>query len=154
MAIRAVVFDDEPLLRQLLGAVLERRGYEVFIFSNPGMCPLHVTSSCPCPSGTLCADIIISDLQMPNVNGLDFLEALVGKGCRNPHYAVISGQWTEATISRAKQLGCRLFAKPFDIRDITLWLEEVEASITPERKLLDWHEREWIVNQPDPIDQK
>jgi CheY-like chemotaxis protein len=150
MRIRAVIFDDEPLMRELLEAVCEMRGYEVFAFPRPDMFPLYAVNRCPCPSGTVCADIVISDLRMPNVNGLDFLDGLMGKGCRNPHYALISGHWTEAAVSRAKQLGCKVFSKPFDIRDITQWLEEVEALIVPERKLFNWNNAERIIHPTEP----
>jgi CheY-like chemotaxis protein len=150
MRIRAVIIDDEPLMRQLLEDVCEMRGYEVFTFPDPGKFPLHASNRCPCPSGTVCADIVISDLRMPNVNGLDFLDGLVRKGCRNLHYALISGHWTEAAASRAKQLGCKVFGKPFDIRDITQWLEEVEALIAPERELFNWNKTEQIINPTEP----
>jgi CheY-like chemotaxis protein len=146
---RAVVFDDEPLMRQLLWAVFDRRGYEVFTFPDPGVCPLHVTERCPCPEDTLCADIVISDLQMPNVNGLDFLEALMGKGCRKPQFAMTSGAWTEAEVERARQLGCKVFLKPFHISDIIQWLEEVEPLIVPDRQLLNWYEHKWLAKSAD-----
>jgi len=150
MGIRAVIFDDDPLIRQLLEAVCEMRGYEVFTFHHPDMFPPHAANCCPCQSGIRCTDVIISDLRMPNVNGLDFLEGLKRKGCRNPHYALTSGHWTEAAVSRAKQLGCKVFSKPFRIRDITQWLDEVEASIVPERELLNWNKMERIINPTEP----
>jgi len=37
MRLRAVIFDDEPLMRQLLWSLLDRRGYEVFTFPDPVM---------------------------------------------------------------------------------------------------------------------
>lgn len=154
MRLRAIVFDDEPLMRQLLWAVFDRRGYEVFSFPDPGICPLHVAQQCPCPDGTVCADVIISDLQMPDVNGLDFLEGLIGKGCRRPHFAMTSGQWTEAAAARARQLGCRLFVKPFHIHDIIQWLEEVEPLIAQDRQLINWFEYKRLAQKAGSSEQK
>jgi DNA-binding response OmpR family regulator len=154
MRLRAIVFDDEPLMRQLLWAVFDQRGYEVFSFPDPGVCPLHVAERCPCPGGTVCADVIISDLQMPDVNGLDSLESLIGKGCQRPHFAMTSGQWTETTASRARQIGCRLFAKPFHINDIIQWLGEVEPLIVQDRQLINWFEYKWLAQKAASSGQK
>ena len=144
---RAVLFDDEPLIRELLWRVFEQRGYEVLTFHDPSPCPLHEIQSCPCPVGTLCADIIISDLKMPNVNGLDFLASLIGKGCQKPRFAMTSGNWTESAIERAEEFGCKVFHKPFNISEIIEWLEEVEPQIPPERELLNWHDQHWQSKQ-------
>ena len=70
MRLQAVLIDDEPRRRGLLRAVFIKRGYEVFPFSDPSFCPLQEADRCPCPAGILCADVIISDLRMPNMNGL------------------------------------------------------------------------------------
>ena len=50
MRLRAVVLDEDPLVRQLLYAVLDTRGYEVFTFPHPGVCPIHMADRCLCPS--------------------------------------------------------------------------------------------------------
>ena len=146
---RAVVFEDELWIRELLWDVFDQRGYEVFKFPDPGLCPLHAAERCPCPGGTLCADVIISDLRMPNVNGLDFLEALRTKGCQKPRFAMTSGYWTDAEVERARQLGCKVFIKPFQLSEITQWLEEIEPLIVRDRQLLDWDGGEWFARKAD-----
>ena len=138
MKLRAVVFDDEPLLSPILQAVLNRPEYEIFTFCDPGFCPLHVADRCPCPDDTLCADVIISNLRMPGMNGLDFLQSLIGKGCRKPQFAITSTSCTKAEVERARRLGCKIFTKPFYINDIIQWLTEVEPSIPPNRQLTKW----------------
>lgn len=136
---RVLIFDDDPLIRQLLWAVCDRRGYEVFTFPDPGLCPLHTTDSCPCETGRSCSDIIISDLKMPNVMGLDFVEELIGKGCRCRNVALMSGSWSDDEFHRAQRLGCKVFAKPFHVSQIIEWLDAVEGRLVPSRKLDDWH---------------
>ena len=79
MRIRAVILDDEPVIRRMLWTLCDERGYEVFTFRDPCVCPLHTIRKCPCPDGTICADIIISDVTMLNVSGLDFIEDLLNK---------------------------------------------------------------------------
>ncbi|MFH0909403.1 MAG: response regulator [bacterium] len=136
---RVLIFDDDPLIRQMLWAVCDRRGYEVFTFPDPGLCPLDAKGQCPCESGTSCTDIIISDLEMPCVKGLDFVETLLGNGCHCRHIALMSGAWSDHNVARARELGCKLFAKPFPISEITEWLVQVERALSPDRQLHDWH---------------
>lgn len=134
---RALVFDDDSLIRHLLWRYLDRRGYEVFTFPDPGLCPLHAKDRCLCDQETTCTDIILSDLNMPNVKGLDFVEELFAKGCRCHNIALMSGAWSEHDVARANSLGCKLFSKPFTIAEIQKWLVQVEGRLTPDRKLLE-----------------
>lgn len=103
---RAVVFDDDRLIRYALWKQFDERGYEVFTFPHPGLCHLDVAQECPCPLNTSCADLIISDVNMHATNGIDFLERLVRKGCKQRHFALMSGDFSEADLARASQLGC------------------------------------------------
>jgi DNA-binding response OmpR family regulator len=154
MRLRALIFDDEAVMRQLLWTLCDQRGYEVFTFPDPGLCPLHIFTSCPCPTGSVCADIVISDINMMHVNGLDFVEGLLNKHCHAPHIALMSGAWTDADLARAARLGCTLFAKPFRSAEIMAWLERVEAMISPNRRLIAWrsHElgAEWMRENDTP----
>jgi len=143
MRLRAVILDDEAGIRQTLWFLCDRRGYEVFTFPDPGLCPLHVMDRCPCAAGVACTDIILSDLNMPQVQGLDFVEALVAKRCAAPHIALMSAAWSVADEARAAHLGCQLFRKPFAIAEIDAWLTKVEALTSPDRGLLPWDARGW-----------
>lgn len=60
------------------------------------------------------------------------------KGCRQQHFALISGGFSEPDLARASRLGCTLFSKPLDMAEIDAWLDEVERSIQIERALFDW----------------
>jgi CheY-like chemotaxis protein len=102
------------------------------------MCPLHAVQKCPCPADTSCADLIISDVKMMGANGLDFIEQLIQKGCRQRHFALMSGNFSATDLARASGLGCALFEKPLDMAKVTMWVEEVERSIPSERILFDW----------------
>jgi DNA-binding response OmpR family regulator len=137
MRFRALIFEDDAGQRSALRAVCVRRGYEVLTFAHPGLCPLHAMDRCPCPPGTTCADFILSDLQMPRVYGLDFVEALLQKQCAVPHLALMSGFWTPADEARAVGLGCRLFRKPFSLRELDAWLDTAETLVPPDRGLLE-----------------
>jgi DNA-binding response OmpR family regulator len=120
---RAVIFDDDYLIRFALWELFDGRGYEVFTFSEPGLCPLHVVLKCPCPTGTSCADLILSDVNMHAANGIDYIEQLIQKGCRQGHFALMSGHFSEDDVTRASGLGCKLFTKPLDMHEVKNWID-------------------------------
>ncbi|MGB7847598.1 MAG: response regulator, partial [Candidatus Acidiferrum sp.] len=133
-----VIFEDDEGIRFFLWHFFDHRGYEVFTFPEPGLCPLHATQECPCPEGTSCSDIVISDVNMEGKNGLDYIEKLIRKGCKQQHFAVMSGAFSAADLLRGTQLGCALFSKPLAMDVLKTWVEAVEQSIPPERQLHNW----------------
>ena len=48
---------------------------------------------------------------MSGKNGIDYIEQLLKKGCKQRHFALISGAFSDADIVRAAQMGCALFGK-------------------------------------------
>ncbi len=124
---RALVFDDEPDIRQMFHLLLECCGYEVHSFEDPSdYCKLD-SDGCPLAGSVCCADVLISDLKMPRVDGLSFMQAIAAKHCRIPARALMSGYWTPSSLELAHQLGCHTFAKPMKVDTIFNWLAECEA---------------------------
>jgi DNA-binding NtrC family response regulator len=64
-----LVFDDDENIRSFLWQMLDKRGYEVFTFPEPGSCLLNIKDNCDCPVTQACGDIILSDVDMPNISG-------------------------------------------------------------------------------------
>ena len=135
---RAVIFDDNDLIRFTLWHLFDQRGYEVFTFPEPGLCPLHVVQECPFPGDSSCADLIISDVNMFGESGIDFIEKLVEKGCKQRRFALMSGTFSAADLVRGERLGCKLFTKPLKMAEVAAWVEEVERIIPANRILYDW----------------
>ena len=75
---------------------------------------------------------------MPIKTGIDFLEEQIKKGCKCKHLALMSGNFSDEDISRAKSLGANIFKKPFKLKEITNWLDQIEKDIDPKRQLSDW----------------
>ena len=117
----------------MLNEFLARRGYDVVSFSDPSDCPLLRSEACY----HACADILISDLSMPNMTGLQFIENQIRKGCRIQNLALMSAAWTNEEQEHAKRIGCHIFSKPFRFDELSVWLDDCESRINPSRVLTD-----------------
>ena len=135
---RVLVLDDNEMFRFVLCNVFEARGYEVLAFAQPRVCPLSSAQACPCPKFNTCVDLIVSDLNMLGINGLDFVQELLAKGCRVRNIALISGTFSEEDLARASQLSCAAFSKPLNMAAFLSWVDGVERSIQSEPHLFDW----------------
>ncbi len=82
MRIRAVVIDDEDVIRDLFFYIMKKRGYEVYTSSEPLFCPIYLDCECPCPVEHICTTIVITDINMPNMTGLEFIEHQKKNGCK------------------------------------------------------------------------
>ena len=132
------MFEDDDLIRQMLEKALERLGCEVQSYANPGLCPLMREEACPCQLARVCADLIISDLNMPAISGLELVASLQKHGCRLQRYLLASGSWSEAQKESARRMGCEVVEKPFDLEFIRNWVNQCRLSIDPGRSLIDW----------------
>ena len=137
MRIRAVVIDDEDVIRDLIYDILKNRGYEAHAFSEPLFCSVYLDSECPCPVEHFCTTIVITDIDMPNMTGLEFLEHQKSMGCKFQNVAVMSGRWTGEELEHAKSLDCHMFKKPFKIDELEKWLDECEKKLDHNGKLSD-----------------
>ena len=140
MKLRALVFEDNDILCTTFSRILNNRGYEVFAFPDPSFCPLTHEPHCPCPGKLVCADIIITDIQMPHITGIEFVEKLFKMGCKLPfsNIALFSGAWSHSNLEYAKSFGCTTFSKPFDLDEINVWIAGCKKSIDPKRILFNW----------------
>lgn len=105
-----LIVDDQPELREILRDLIERRNCECFEAQN-GKVGFEM-------AGARAFDLILTDIQMPEMDGLQMLEALRGAGNLTP-VLVISGFGDAQNIQRARNLGAFDFAdKPFDSKQL------------------------------------
>ncbi|MBI5638880.1 MAG: response regulator [Nitrospirae bacterium] len=127
---RAIIFDDDVFVLELLESFLTKRGYEVMTFSEPVVCPVYGRNGNKCSNIKSCSDIIITDYKMPGKNGIELLESQIQRGCKADmkNKALISGYVDAETIQeKVRQLGCAFFGKPFRLSGIAEWLNECEG---------------------------
>ena len=127
----ALIIDDNPVDLYYLDSILRHRNFQVQSYVDPVLAPLHNFSWCPCSlKSSGCPDLIVSDFNMPVVNGVELLESAISKGCRCRHFAVISGNtMLESDLIRMAKYGTRFFTKPLDLDDFYDWLDRVEKEI-------------------------
>ncbi|MBI5344287.1 MAG: response regulator, partial [Deltaproteobacteria bacterium] len=65
---RIVVVDDERDMRDFLDIMLRREGYDVKTFASAKAAITHCANSG--------FDLVISDIRMPGMDGVEFLKAL------------------------------------------------------------------------------
>ena len=134
---RILVFEDNDILRSTLTHIFSEKGYEVFSYANPGMCLAFGFHNHHCSADHSCADIIISDVNMPIQTGLELIKERQQKGCKVKYRALMSGDWADFDLKYAQELGCHIFHKPFNLIEMLKWLDDCVEQINPERKLSD-----------------
>jgi DNA-binding response OmpR family regulator len=134
---RVLIFDENDVLSVTLKNILVERGYEVFTFSDRGVCPLLHSDDHIDISDSICSDIIISDLYLPNIDGLELIRDRIDNGCKVKCRALMSTSWSEADWQYAHKLGCKLFRKPFNLKEVLEWLDDCAKKIDADRKLLN-----------------
>jgi DNA-binding response OmpR family regulator len=138
---RVLIFDENKSLSSTLKKILCQRGYEVFTFSDPGVCPLYHSGNHKSISDYACSDIIISDLYMPTIEGLKLISERIDMGCKVKFRALMSTNWSAADWQYASELGCQLFGKPFDLKEMLEWLDDCTEKIDPTRELFNWNRK-------------
>ncbi len=138
MKYRTVLCEDNKHVREVFSYIFKNRGHEVFSYEDAGDCPLRSLAEDICDCVNPCADIILSDVSMPKVSGLEFVEELKKKDCKIKNIALVSGYWTEKDISKAKELGCTVFHKPLKTEELFEWIATCEKNIDPQRILSEF----------------
>ena len=143
---RVLIFDEDDVICITLKEILVKRGYEVFTFSESGVCPLFHTVDHLAITDSICSDIIISDLTLPNIDALELIRDRIENGCNVRCRALMSTNWSDADWQYAHKLGCKLFCKPFDLKEMLEWLDGCAGKIDPDRKLFNLRRNKNMIN--------
>ncbi|MCB2187274.1 MAG: response regulator [Deltaproteobacteria bacterium] len=113
---RILVADDEEPVRALLERFLQRQGYEVTLAGN-GKEALKAFQEAP-------YDLVLTDLRMPGMSGLQLLKAIKDVNRRVP-VVLISGYGQVETVVEALKHGAENFlAKPLRMDDLRRVVEQ------------------------------
>lgn len=114
-----LLVDDEPLLRQNLSKFLKVLGHDVLVAGNGREAMSVIEGSS--------VDLVVTDVNMPDMDGLELLNALRG---RTPPLPIVvmsgGGRFDKAMLLQsAKVLGAVvILAKPFSLADLKSAVEE------------------------------
>jgi two-component system response regulator PilR (NtrC family) len=109
---RVLVVDDERSMRELLYILLRREGYEVTL-AESGEQALAAL-------GRHAFDLVISDIRMPDMSGVDVLRAAKQ---HDPEMAgiVVTAFASTSTAVEALRLGaCDYVSKPFNVEEMRI----------------------------------
>lgn len=120
-----LIADDDEAMRNLLSTSLRKRGFEVAEYRDGRELLRALQSNA---DHALNASLIVSDLRMPGVTGLDVLHWLV----RQPRVVpmiLITAFGDPQTHRRARALGAvAVVDKPFDLREFHARVDDALSS--------------------------
>jgi len=134
---RTIILESDNRLRELLAVLLTSRGHEVHAYAYPVTCPLYQQPDSCCPLESPCADLLITDMQMSAMSGLDLLRLQAEKGCKVMvrNKLLLTADLSGDQQRQADQLGCVVAYKPFDIPELFDRVAECEGRIRDDRRL-------------------
>jgi len=116
---RILIVDDEQNVRQLLSKVLKKQGYETYTACDgqEGLAFIQQTV----------VDIIISDIRMPNMDGIEFLHKVKEVDPGIGFILITAFATTETAIDALKCGAQDYVTKPFDINDIITAVRKLDV---------------------------
>ncbi|QOV19948.1 response regulator [Blautia liquoris] len=131
---RIVIVDDEPKIRNGLNNLLNKReGWEVIgVYEGARKALLDISEKRP--------DVIITDIKMPEFNGLDLIAHIRERDSRIA-IVILSGYGEFTFAQRAIELGVyRYLTKPTKPRELIQVLKEIEQKQISDDKKEDFRE--------------
>jgi len=104
-----LVADNDPAVRNVLGRILQKQGYNVLYAEDGEGALAKLFGGAP--------DLIFLDIYMPRLSGLDVLYRMRAEGIGTP-VIVISGRLHATMVQDAKVLGAQLASKPLNFEEI------------------------------------
>jgi len=132
---RILIVDDERSMREMLSILLEREGYET-AEAKDGREALQLFE------GSL-FDLVITDIQMPVMNGIDLLAGIKALSPETPVLMITAFATAEQAVDAIKLGAFHYFTKPFNNDEIrSLVRKALERKELKEENLLLKHDAE------------
>jgi DNA-binding NtrC family response regulator len=119
---RILLVDDEPNLRKVVGALLVQKGYEIHAEGDGQSALMRVQSA---PRGTF--DVVITDLRMPGMNGMELLRALMRHDPGMPVILLTAHGTVDTAVEAVKSGAFDFVEKPVDREQLDMLLHKAVA---------------------------
>jgi CheY-like chemotaxis protein len=111
---RVLVAEDDDEMRRLVVEALQKEGYEVIGVPDGNHLLIRITSHYRLRPDPEPIDLIVTDIRMPVVSGLDIVQSLRDAGWTTP-VVIMTAFGNVETRLRANALGAVLLDKPFEL---------------------------------------
>lgn len=124
-AIKVLIVDDQLTMRALVRSALQEIGFKDITDAGDGEEGLKTLVSAP-------AHLVISDFNMPKLDGLGFLRAIrAHEPIRKTAFIMLTGRADKELVQRAMQYGVNNYVtKPFSPATLRGKIEEVFGPLT------------------------
>jgi DNA-binding NtrC family response regulator len=118
-SLSVLIIDDEPALRQILAAVLERAGYAVDQAAGVGEATKKLAR------GDF--DVALCDIRMPDGNGIDLLRETRAAGSETTFVMITASASMESAVDSLRAGAYDFIAKPVRNEELLNRLAQIEA---------------------------
>jgi two-component system, NtrC family, response regulator PilR len=130
---KILIVDDEPNMRNILGTVLREQGYEIRAAAD-GIAALQMLKEAP-------ADIVISDMRMPKLNGMELLHEIKRLYSELEVIMVTAYGTVETAVAAMKAGAYDYVLKPWETND------EIILRVAKARERQELKARNWYLTQ-------
>jgi len=151
MGEQVYVVDDEPKICDLFSNVLERDGYEVDTYLNP-VSMLEDLDEGGAP------DVVVADVMMPEMDGVELLEALHEREIDVPVIMITADSSVETAVEAMRQGAFHYLQKPVNLEEMRALLSKAIDLFGAQQELEEIKEQqkqeypiEGILGESDPV---
>jgi two-component system, NtrC family, response regulator AtoC len=127
MSAHVLVVDDEPLILQSVGGILERRGYDVVMAASGAEALTRFREDRP--------DIVVLDLVLGDADGLDLLQRFRAEVAETKVVVMSAHGSIKSAVSSMKLGAYDFIKKPFDLEEIVAAVGNAERTRTLETRV-------------------
>ena len=130
---RVLVAEDDAAMREIIATVLGERGYQITLARSGSELSRLLSES----NQVRPFDLIVTDVQMPGISGLDVIDQIRKLGNTTP-VVIVTAFPQDDVRKRARGLEVRLLAKPFELETLRSAVDWAILANAPHARRLDW----------------
>jgi len=154
-----LVVDDERSMREFLSIMLEKEGYKVVAMDNGNDALDYIRKSGdPLTDSGHGFDLIITDIKMPKVGGIDILKESMSLNPNTPVIMITAFASTDVAVEAMKLGAYDYITKPFKVDEIKIIIKNalerkslLDENISLKKELKAWHQFPDIIGKSEKI---